>query len=150
MTKRYRIRILLLLDRVRDPLNTGWLRPKDGGRPGLARQICRPFLTILTACIVYLGLIFLGQALICEDPSATGGAKDFFALLFLPFLSFIYPVLIGVAVFLFLGAKRRRPEWPCCEQCDYNLTGNISGTCPECGTPIRNAESQEHKNAGME
>jgi hypothetical protein len=20
--------------------------------------------------------------------------------------------------------------------CDYNLTGNVSGVCPECGTPI--------------
>lgn len=24
-----------------------------------------------------------------------------------------------------------------CPHCDYNLTGNISGICPECGTPIR-------------
>ncbi len=23
-----------------------------------------------------------------------------------------------------------------CTQCDYNLTGNISGICPECGTTI--------------
>lgn len=23
-----------------------------------------------------------------------------------------------------------------CEKCDYNLTGNVSGTCPECGTLI--------------
>jgi hypothetical protein len=22
-----------------------------------------------------------------------------------------------------------------CELCDYNLTGNVSGVCPECGTP---------------
>ncbi len=24
-----------------------------------------------------------------------------------------------------------------CETCDYDLTGNTSGTCPECGTPIQ-------------
>lgn len=23
-----------------------------------------------------------------------------------------------------------------CQSCGYNLTGNVSGTCPECGTPI--------------
>ena len=25
---------------------------------------------------------------------------------------------------------------PHCAKCDYNLTGNVSGICPECGTPI--------------
>ena len=24
----------------------------------------------------------------------------------------------------------------CCKSCGYNLTGNQSGVCPECGTPI--------------
>jgi len=93
MTKRYRMRTLLLLDRVRDPLNTGWLGPKDGGRPGLTRQICRPFLAILTACIAYLGFVFLGPALICEDPSATGGAKDFLHSSFFPFSALYTPYL---------------------------------------------------------
>ncbi len=23
-----------------------------------------------------------------------------------------------------------------CSHCGYNLTGNVSGTCPECGTPM--------------
>jgi len=34
-------------------------------------------------------------------------------------------------------------DWLCmrvrvgqCRECNYNLTGNISGICPECGTPI--------------
>ncbi|MCZ6816820.1 MAG: hypothetical protein O7F76_09045, partial [Planctomycetota bacterium] len=25
---------------------------------------------------------------------------------------------------------------PYCHMCQYNLTGNVSGICPECGTPI--------------
>jgi CHASE2 domain-containing sensor protein len=25
----------------------------------------------------------------------------------------------------------------CCPNCDYDLTGNTSGICPECGTAIR-------------
>jgi hypothetical protein len=28
----------------------------------------------------------------------------------------------------------------CCQRCGYNLTGNVSGMCPECGTPIANGE----------
>lgn len=149
MTKRYRLGALLLLDRTRNMLNTGWLEPKSGGRPGLGRQICRPVLTLLTIFATYLTIGFSVVALLDPDPS-TGGATDFFALLFLRFLSLGYAVLMGIAVFLFLGAKRRRPEWPCCEQCDYNLTGNVSGVCPECGTPIQNEETQKRKNTEME
>jgi hypothetical protein len=29
---------------------------------------------------------------------------------------------------------RDKAEGPCCPTCGYNLTGNVSGVCPECGT----------------
>lgn len=32
---------------------------------------------------------------------------------------------------------------PCCTVCGYNLTGNVSGVCPECGEPIPDLESPE-------
>ncbi len=36
-----------------------------------------------------------------------------------------------------------------CERCAYDLTGNVSGVCPECGTAKRrNAESRNPENAG--
>ena len=35
---------------------------------------------------------------------------------------------------LFSG-RGRRLEYPFCSRCRYNLTGNESGVCPECGTP---------------
>jgi hypothetical protein len=28
-------------------------------------------------------------------------------------------------------------------QCGYDLTGNVSGRCPECGKPVRNEDQQE-------
>lgn len=34
----------------------------------------------------------------------------------------------------------RSYPWPrpgFCRKCDYDLTGNVSGVCPECGSPIR-------------
>jgi len=31
-----------------------------------------------------------------------------------------------------------------CPSCDYNLTGNVSGVCPECGTPI---DARQHRAA---
>lgn len=38
---------------------------------------------------------------------------------------------------LFLGTRRSyRPNLRLCSNCEYNLTGNVSGSCPECGTEI--------------
>jgi hypothetical protein len=31
---------------------------------------------------------------------------------------------------------RRRKDPNACRHCGYNLTGNLSGTCPECGSPV--------------
>jgi len=41
--------------------------------------------------------------------------------------------LIGWAID---GIRRRRAPPDACRKCGYNLTGNVSGICPECGTPI--------------
>lgn len=35
---------------------------------------------------------------------------------------------------LFLCFRDRRPPPECCQRCGYDLTGNVSGKCPECGT----------------
>ena len=35
-----------------------------------------------------------------------------------------------------LVASRLQMEWNLCPTCSYDLTGNTSGTCPECGTAI--------------
>jgi hypothetical protein len=39
--------------------------------------------------------------------------------------------------------RRRQPQFPggCCRACGYDLTGNTSGRCPECGREI-NADSR--------
>jgi hypothetical protein len=42
------------------------------------------------------------------------------------------------ACFLLMFRIRRRPPAGQCE-CGYNLTGNVSGRCPECGTPVPQA-----------
>ena len=40
---------------------------------------------------------------------------------------------LGVAL---RGILRRQPRPGGCRNCGYNLTGNISGVCPECGTGV--------------
>lgn len=44
-------------------------------------------------------------------------------------------VAIGVATAVFLRRDRRRWKGYCWE-CGYDLTGNVSGVCPECGKPM--------------
>ncbi len=36
----------------------------------------------------------------------------------------------------FLFHRHRQKLRGHCQECGYNLTGNTSGICPECGTPI--------------
>jgi hypothetical protein len=41
-----------------------------------------------------------------------------------------------VAIFHRMRIRSRRMKENLCLTCGYNLTGNLSGTCPECGTQI--------------
>ena len=50
--------------------------------------------------------------------------------LWCPFL-----VLLGPTLFLW-WRDRRRSRAGHCRRCDYDLTGNTSGVCPECGTEV--------------
>ncbi len=49
-------------------------------------------------------------------------------------------LLLGAA--LYFQARRRFARKDCCVICGYNLTGNVSGRCPECGTPQSDATSE--------
>ncbi len=54
----------------------------------------------------------------------------------LPPLFAAYPIIAFIR-----GPLRRRKRFAegACVRCGYNLTGNISGVCPECGTKIQQA-----------
>ncbi len=45
-----------------------------------------------------------------------------------------FVVLAGVGIYLL--PKRLDPRPDLCARCDYDLTGNASGRCPECGQPV--------------
>jgi len=45
-------------------------------------------------------------------------------------------LLIGIPF-----ALRRRPKPGRCRKCGYDLTGNVSGVCPECGSLINTGKS---------
>jgi hypothetical protein len=50
-------------------------------------------------------------------------------------------MLIGWAIWRIKYRKYR--ECSICSTCGYDLTGNVSGICPECGTPIPKELSDE-------
>lgn len=45
-------------------------------------------------------------------------------------------VAVSLLVLVLPNLRQRRAGALKCAQCHYNLTGNVSGICPECGTPI--------------
>jgi hypothetical protein len=49
--------------------------------------------------------------------------------------------------FMMSGRHVRRGRLHICRQCDYDLTGNESGVCPECGLPVQtlNRQAQAEK-----
>jgi hypothetical protein len=47
-----------------------------------------------------------------------------------------FALLPVIWLFVRLTARQRNSGNPNCPTCGYNLTGNLSGTCPECGTPL--------------
>ena len=45
----------------------------------------------------------------------------------------IETLLLAILTFLLWRRDRRIPPH-CCQKCGYNLTGNVTGVCPECGS----------------
>jgi len=66
------------------------------------------------------------------DGRPASGEKDHVSIpLWMPLLA------LALASWLsFLIAKKLRRRIGCCKKCGYNLTGNTTGVCSECGTPI--------------
>jgi hypothetical protein len=60
----------------------------------------------------------------------------------IPFWSAVLVLAVYPAVALYRGPirHRRRRNANLCVRCGYNLTGNVSGRCPECGDPLPEKE----------
>ena len=56
-----------------------------------------------------------------------------------PFWPITYALVIWTVVAWWRGRDRWQPG--SCPQCGYNLTGNVSGRCPGCGTEVGEARA---------
>jgi len=63
-----------------------------------------------------------------------GAVSGFWVPLWMPLA-----VVGGIAGLLFWQDRRRVPPGHC-GKCGYNLSGNVSGVCPECGTVVEQSE----------
>jgi hypothetical protein len=52
-------------------------------------------------------------------------------------LMLLPPTTLGVYVLFIVTRRHRRKDRQLCIKCGYNLTGNESGVCPECGSKFK-------------
>ena len=69
---------------------------------------------------------------------ATGAAPFLFILMGVAFLIALPILLAHLIAPVWKKSDRRRRGL--CPKCGYNLAANLSGTCPECGTPVGPSE----------
>ena len=93
----------------------------------------RPF-TVTSKDMPWSTIRLLPWTCVCfRNWPVTPGSK------YVVFLPFWVLAIIPPLGFILLRPKRRLPHG--CRKCDYDLTGNVSGICPECGTGIISKES---------
>ncbi len=76
-------------------------------------------------------IIGLQSSLVFEGVTASGRQLKIYSLPLWAILAVVIPPS-GYLWWL----DRRRPKPGYCQSCGYNLTGNVSGVCSECGTTI--------------
>lgn len=117
---------------------SGWirvLRRKPMNRIGRLRLIALVpgsigFLQALSkTCAVYHDYRIEGA-----QPQSTSGWIDF-VIFCAPLVPFLIGALLSVLLLGQIRVWRRLMTVGVCRGCGYDLTGNVSGVCPECGTP---------------
>ena len=57
--------------------------------------------------------------------------------------SWAVPITFVTGVFVRLATRQQHHPAGQCRKCGYCLTGNVSGTCPECGTPCSRQSAED-------
>lgn len=128
------LQTLQIGDSVEDLLRSAWV-VGIVGRVGLWSIIGREIADLRGRW--FMGCVIFGVMIdIVYDLAALWTMYDFVwgnAILVLGLMAFLIPLhTTGRSDAL----RNRFASGPHCGKCQYNLTGNISGQCPECGEPI--------------
>ncbi|HNO78694.1 MAG TPA: hypothetical protein PKN33_11595 [Phycisphaerae bacterium] len=89
---------------------------------------------------VLSGFIYLGSTWILGMKMSPSDMFEITFIVNIPIAAFV-AYLVGKRIYLVCRWKKVVPDGHNCHQCRYDLTGNESGVCPECGTPIATSDS---------
>jgi hypothetical protein len=88
-----------------------------------------------------LGWLGIGATLaLMISMGLAAGFESFMVMLPFIVLGSVFPLVSSTTIIY----KNRKPipvDYPACERCGYNLTGNVSGICPECGRAIGSVDA---------
>lgn len=104
-------------------------------------RVCGEILKVLLSGAIACGLGVLSVVWLSDWWVPPSGHECFAVLLLIVVSLFGFWYSVTRRIRPILEEQRRRLEGTCIA-CDYNLTGNVSGICPECGTPIPPSERQ--------
>lgn len=123
------------LDETMNILSCGWqgflavLIGAIGGSTRQWRMTLAGTFVLVSASVVFAYIIALQKSL---------GTIPNPLLMFIPLmLGYTLMLVPACAVHAMVALKRQTKSVGYCDVCDYNLTGNVSGRCPECGTPVK-------------
>jgi hypothetical protein len=129
------IRSFIVIDRYRW-LNNDLQLDSSIQQGGLTIAFCKPYVDISPNS----WRTFDNRSLTVDSPiwfpfySSQVGPAPSFSLIALPLW---LPILIvAIPTYLMWRKDHNRPRKGQCIKCRYDLTGNTSGICPECGTLI--------------
>lgn len=113
---------------------------KDGAVVGAGLGVLVGFLWALVDWLVP-GLVLIPCFCVCALPSIAVGAGPEDSLRVFAF-SMVGTGVTGTCAGALIGWMITRKEAQAhqtgrCPKCEYDLTGNVSGVCPECGTVVR-------------
>ena len=101
-------------------------------RPLRLRRAAKWFLPAWFALVVTAAWVLHAWKLF----TSPGGLRNLASVEFWAPVAFVV-----IALLLLWLPDRRRPSLGHCLNCGYNLTGNESGVCPECATPVPKREA---------
>lgn len=97
--------------------------------PGRCRSIMLGYYLMLLMGLI---LMALGARIVAQRPSVASTMRD--VLFIIGAMVFFVGTITGPIVAAAVISVGRIRETDSCSRCGYDLTGNVSGVCPECGT----------------